>query len=334
VLRDDVVRQEMATMPLTRIKETTQGRLRLGPLEKAGYRTVGAAAAAGTWRLQEIPGIGPHTAAQVIGAARQLQAAMVQDVRVRFDPDSRTPLQAELLGELHAYDVAQRSVAPLSGELSALAAELDAVLGEAARASSRLRRRKEEARGALRRLGAVMSTPETTATEARLDAALEAVRRRRPGDQVLWDDYETRAVAYNGLLIEVGEVATDVDASQGFVPSDIAQRVHQHPLDLSFMRASLRGYQAFGAKFALVQERAILGDEMGLGKSVEALAAMCHLHAEDKRSFLVVCPASVVVNWTREIQRHSLLTGYRLHGPERDRNFRAWSRAGASGDDL
>src|SRR5258708_18465823 len=100
------------------------------------------------------------------------------------------------------------------------------------------------------------------------------------------------------------------------------------PLDLSFMRASLRGYQAFGAKFALVQKRAILGDEMGLGKGVEALAAMCHLHAEDKKNFLVVCPASVVVNWTREIRRHSLLTGHRLHGPERGRNFRAWTRSG------
>ncbi len=77
-----------------------------------------------------------------------------------------------------------------------------------------------------------------------------------------------------------------------------------------------------------MQKRAILGDEMGLGKGVEALAAMCHLHAEDKKNFLVVCPASVVVNWTREIRRHSLLTGHRLHGPERGRNFRAWTRSG------
>ena len=33
----------------------------------------------------------------------------------------------------------------------------------------------------------------------------------------------------------------------------------------------------------------MLGDEMGLGKSVEALAAMCHLHVEGHWHFLVVC---------------------------------------------
>lgn len=336
-VRDEVVHQEMATMPLARIKETTQGRLRIGLIEKAGYRTIGAAAAAGVHRLQGIPGVGPHTASQVIGAARQLEAAMVQDVRVRFDPDSRTRLQTALLGELHAYEVAQRSVAPISSDLSALATTLDAVLDDAARASSRLRmflsgrRKKDEARSALGRLAALMQSPDSATTGSRLNEALAALRRPQPGHQHLWHDYETRAVAYNGLLIEIGELAADVDATQGFVPSDIAQRVHQHPLDLSFMRASLRGYQAFGAKFALVQKRAILGDEMGLGKSVEALAAMCHLHSRAKRNFLVVCPASVIVNWTREIQRHSLLTGHRLHGPDRDRNFRAWARTGGVG---
>jgi SNF2-related domain len=336
-LREEVVREQIATMPLARIKETTQGRLRLGPIENAGYRTVGAAAAAGHHRLQQIPGVGPHTATQVIAAARQLQAAMVKDVRVRFDPDSRPRLHAALLAELYAYEVAQRSVSPLARDLQALAASLDSVMSKAAPTASRLRMfftgrsKKEETRNALGQLDSLMRAPATGATESNLNAALAALGRPRPGTDFLWDDYEARAVAYNGLLIEIGELPTDVDAGQGFVPSDIAQRVHQHPLDLSFMRASLRGYQAFGAKFALVQKRAILGDEMGLGKGVEALAAMCHLHAEDKKNFLVVCPASVIVNWSREIRRHSLLTGHRLHGPERDGNFRAWTRSGGVG---
>ena len=93
------------------------------------------------------------------------------------------------------------------------------------------------------------------------------------------------------------------------------------------MTASLRGYQAFGAKFALVQERVIIGDEMGLGKTIEALAAMCHLAANGARHFLVVCPASVVVNWTREVRQHTELGAYRLHGSEhqRERNARDWA---------
>ncbi|MBO0824080.1 MAG: DEAD/DEAH box helicase, partial [Actinobacteria bacterium] len=58
----------------------------------------------------------------------------------------------------------------------------------------------------------------------------------------------------------------------------------------------------------------ILGDEMGLGKTIQSLAAMCHLAGKGTTHFLVVCPASVVVNWTREIERHTQLKARRLHG--------------------
>lgn len=334
VLRDDVIRQQLAELPLARLRETTQGRLRLGAIEAAGYRTVGQAAAAGQFRLQQVPGVGPQTASQVIAAARQLEAAMTQGVRLRFDPDARPPLQAELLSRLHAYEIARRSISPINADLNELAARLDAVVAEAGRASSRLKmffsgsRKRQEARIALSQLDALMKSPHTVASETRLNNALAAFAKTGPDTIGLWQDYEEHAVAYNGLLIEIGDLAPDREARQGFIPADIAQRVHEHPLDLTLMRSSLRGYQAFGAKFALCQEKAILGDEMGLGKTIEALAAMCHLHMEDQRHFLVVCPASVVINWTHEISRHSELHPYRLHGLDRQRNFQAWVRLG------
>jgi superfamily II DNA or RNA helicase len=332
--RDDVVRQQLAELPLARLKETTQGRLRLGLIEAAGYRTVGQAAAAGVIRLQQIQGVGPQTATQVVAAARQLAIAMMQSVRLRFDPDARPPTQTRLLAELHAYGVARQAASPGHENLEDTAAALDAVLTGSRRAASRLRmffsgaRKRDEGRSALSQLGDLMRVARQSGLDARLQQSLAALAAKPPGAASLWQDYEERAVFYNGLLIEVGELTPDVEAGQGFIPAEIARRVHQHPLDLSLMHASLRGYQAFGAKFALCQRRAMLGDEMGLGKSVEALAAMCHLHVEGQRHFLVVCPASVLVNWTHEIRRHSELQSYRLHGPDRQRNFQAWTRTG------
>jgi len=93
----------------------------------------------------------------------------------------------------------------------------------------------------------------------------------------------------------------------------------------------LRGYQAFGARFALAQQRAIIGDEMGCGKTVEAVAAMAHLRAEGERHFLVVCPASVLINWMREVRGHSTLRPYRLHGAGRDEQLLAWAGSGGVG---
>jgi SNF2 family DNA or RNA helicase len=331
VLRRDVVQRHMATMPLTRIRETTQGRLRLTAIEKAGYSSVGAVAAAGQYQLQSVPGVGPQTATQVIAAARQLQSVMEQEARIRFDPDARTKLQTALLGELRAYETAKALVSRREPDLKRLAVDLDSVLDGAGRASSRFKmffslpRKKAESRAALAQLAAVMSSPTISSTQEQLTLVL---RGSAQGERSLWDDFQARAVTYNGLLIEVGELATDEEASRGFVPSDIAQRVHEHPLDVSLMKSSLRGYQAFGAKFALVQERAIIGDEMGLGKTVQALAVACHLHMQDVRHFLVVCPASVIVNWTREVQAHTQLQAYRLHGPDLARNQQTWTLRG------
>jgi SNF2 family DNA or RNA helicase len=329
-----VVYRQLAELPLTRLKETTQGRLRLGTIEAAGYRTVGQAAAAGVARLQQIPGVGPQTATQVVAAARQLGSAMMQRVRVRFDPDTRPPVQARLLAELHRYAVARQAAMPGRENLDEVAAALDAVLAGSTRAVSRLRmffsgsRKRDEARSALRQLEDLVKSVRQSGLDTRLQQSLADLAARTPSGAALWRDYEERAVFYNGLLIEIGELAPDIEAGQGFIPADIARRVHNHPLDLSLMRASLRGYQAFGAKFALCQGKAMLGDEMGLGKSVEALAAMCHLHVEGRKHFLVVCPASVLVNWTHEIERHSQLRSHRLHGPDRQRNLRAWTRTG------
>src|SRR5690606_16937573 len=115
---------------------------------------------------------------------------------------------------------------------------------------------------------------------------------------------------------------------EGFLPEEIVAAVNQQQLDDTYRRVSLRGYQAFGARFALVQRRVILGDEMGLGKTIQAIAAMAHLRALGHTHFLVVCPASVLVNWMREIDQRSLRRSYRLHGPERAANLRRWLRSG------
>jgi hypothetical protein len=46
-LRSEVVRHQLTAMPIARLGETTQGRLRLQAIEAAGYDTVGAALALG-----------------------------------------------------------------------------------------------------------------------------------------------------------------------------------------------------------------------------------------------------------------------------------------------
>ncbi len=127
---------------------------------------------------------------------------------------------------------------------------------------------------------------------------------------------------------ELADLSLDVEAAHGFLPEEIARQVNEQQLDDTFLSVSLRGYQAFGAKFALVQRQAIIGDEMGLGKTIEALAAFAHLRSIGSTHFVTVCPLSVLVNWMNEVRRRTSLTCVRLYGYEREANLRQWSKHG------
>jgi SNF2 family DNA or RNA helicase len=193
------------------------------------------------------------------------------------------------------------------------------------------RTRRRQARAALDQLARLVADSGIDQAESRWRRAL-ALRPDGPEvDEAIWDDYREQAVAYNGLLVAIAHLDGDPDALHGHIPSDIAERIDTHVLDTSLLAVSLRGYQAFGARFALAQRRAILGDEMGLGKTIEALAAIGHLHAGGATHSLVVCPASVLANWAHEIELHSRLRAFRLHGADRPRNLQAWVRHGGVG---
>lgn len=61
----------------------------------------------------------------------------------------------------------------------------------------------------------------------------------------------------------------------------------------------LRAYQEVGVKFLAEHQSALLADEQGLGKSVQAIGAVSALKA---RKVLVVCPAGLKLNWKREFE--------------------------------
>ena len=57
-LLDALVRRELAAIPASRLKDVTEGRLRLGAVEQAGFTTVGQVHEANRYELRQIPGVG------------------------------------------------------------------------------------------------------------------------------------------------------------------------------------------------------------------------------------------------------------------------------------
>ncbi|MEV4880085.1 DEAD/DEAH box helicase [Streptomyces cyaneofuscatus] len=314
-VRQDEARKLVAEMPVERLKDATSGQLRITALIDAGIRNVQQVLDQKS-RIRSLPGVGETTGNRMVGAARTIWQTTLDEMPVRIDIKNRSRATTKLLKAMRAWDAA-RSIRSATADLAAA----DAV------------------RPLLQSLDSTTShvalVPQAR-TVAELRTALAAVERRGAllrgenaasgGDP--WEDFLARPADYFAMLAELGFLADDAEKSQGDLPAEIVEAVRELRLDTSHLKASLRGYQSFGARFAIVQRKVIIGDEMGLGKTVEALAVLAHLRAKGSSHFLVVCPAAVVTNWVREVQAKSDLRACRLHGPGRDDALKSWIRNG------
>ena len=81
----------------------------------------------------------------------------------------------------------------------------------------------------------------------------------------------------------------------------------------------LRPYQREGASFLFHRKSALLADEMGLGKTVQAAVALEALK-ETYHRVLLVTPASLCLNWVRELEKWARsLVVRRVFGDVQDR---------------
>lgn len=76
-------------------------------------------------------------------------------------------------------------------------------------------------------------------------------------------------------------------------------------------------FQREGIAYAIEHKRCIMGDEQGLGKTVEAIGVLTVTKALPA---LVICPASLKVNWQRELKKFGGLNAIILS----DANQRTW----------
>jgi SWI/SNF-related matrix-associated actin-dependent regulator 1 of chromatin subfamily A len=95
------------------------------------------------------------------------------------------------------------------------------------------------------------------------------------------------------LRAEHDEALAEIRASRTTTGEPIASTA-------AVLGGELAPFQWGAVRYALRARRTFLADEQGLGKTVEALAT---IEADDAYPTVVVCPASLKLNWEREIGR-------------------------------
>ncbi|MFI6641519.1 DEAD/DEAH box helicase [Streptomyces sp. NPDC050504] len=336
-LEDAEVRRQLGAVPVARLQEVSREQLRVGSVERGGLETVGQVLDAGADRLRQLPGIGDHSAGRIVRAAREFADAVRGTVAVRIDVDRPEPGTDDLLMALYVLVEAGPDAWRAVGRAVELTGRLGPLLVGAEPGTGLLRMlvagqdRRARARAAVSEIRSLVAEAERGDARTLFARVSVDLLRRPPAGIAARVDFELRSAEYYGLLAEVSGRLPDASAARGHLPDEIAERVGEQPLDDSHCRVALRGYQEFGARFALARRKAIVGDEMGLGKTVQAVAVLAHLAAEGHRRFLVVCPASVLVNWVREIEARSTLRAVLLHGPDRHAAYARWRERGGVG---
>ncbi|GAA0918143.1 DEAD/DEAH box helicase [Nonomuraea longicatena] len=150
-----------------------------------------------------------------------------------------------------------------------------------------------------------------------IDPAL--ARKARQRDLKPLTGIDALSAALTGT-VEIDGEQVPVDPSPWL--AELRERLSQ-PEDIGAppaLAATLRDYQLRGlrwlARMTSLGLGACLADDMGLGKTITLIAL--HLH-RGQGSTLVVCPASLLGNWEREIERFAPgVPVRRFHGSRRD----------------
>ena len=144
--------------------------------------------------------------------------------------------------------------------------------------------------------------------------------------ETILQDYKENAIQYYTVIEKLADIEIKDDVDED-IDVSLLKQIQATPLFLESFHTELRHYQEFGTKYILHQKRVLLGDEMGLGKTIQAIATMHHLHHEGHRYFLVICPASVLLNWKREVDKLTDMQAYILHG-ESFGDYEKWKSDG------
>ncbi|WP_073996841.1 DEAD/DEAH box helicase [Arcanobacterium urinimassiliense] len=317
-LREEFVKKELEKIPVAQLQDIDRRRMKISALEEAGITTAAQVADLG-WGVSNIAGLGESSASHILSALRALHGAILEETPIRLDPQQRSPLATELLQSVYAWYHTRQNI----GHARALsfAASIKPHAYYLGNNASRLliigRARPAEYFTELltecRQLAATYPEPPTPSTLS---------------DTEIWEHFLSQPASYYAQMAEIGILTSDSEKIRGELPAEIVERVNALQLHTDYLQVPLRGYQNFGARFALAQRKVILGDEMGLGKTIEALAVAAHLFEEGKQHFLVICPASVLSNWLREIAAKTDIPSYQLHGSGRSDAMRQWKKLG------
>ncbi len=318
-------------VPVDELNRSGAG-LRVKSLKDAGINTIADTLTAPIGRLVNVNGISPDGARTIKNISLSFANQVRTGVKIKLSADVQTPQTSSLVCSLYRYakvsPLYEEAVRLLDRDMNAVyeAVEQLAPLKGTVSWFFASKANKKIAENAYAYLSDMMRGPFGLNGKDLALGMQDILDHSQPA--VCWDDFKNNSIRYFTTLEEVYPgVLGNPDDVYGLT-EDLAEEIANESCKLSGLKCTLRRYQEWGVKYILHQKRVLLGDEMGLGKTVQAIASMVALVNAGATHFVVVCPASVLANWCREIVKHSELSVIKVHGAGRADALRQWKAEG------
>ena len=311
----DKVEEEIRQIPITDLSKSFT-RLPLQALEVNHITTMYDLLKYNRRQLEALDGIGEETADKLMLALHRSTTAIKNQIHYRIDLEHLTDRDKEILHEIYFYLHTKENYT----KLNAIYQETERGIQEAYDNSGLIRnffgwifssRKKKQT--FLKAVEDVKYFNQSSYAEVIKQFYDDCVALNQVRFDVILQDYKDNAIQYYTVIEKLSEIEVKDDKDED-IDVSLLQQIQAIPLVLESFHTELRHYQEFGTKYILHQKRVLLGDEMGLGKTIQAIAAMNHLYHKGHRYFLVICPAGLLLNWKREIEKLTDMQAYMLHG--------------------
>ena len=319
-------------VPVDEVNRDKEG-IRVKTLRDAGFNTMSDVHYASVQKLTDINGIGEEGAEKIKRIALEFAKQSVKTARIRLSEDDKSYEATNLVCAIYSireYSAGVKAMEQLHEDYGINITAAKNILAAAGNGLSWVfytDHDKNKSCNAYRFLQNLVAGDYPARVK---EVASQLSGGAGSNAQAAWSDFSQNTVDYINILEEYMPDALGSENGVYGLPEDLAEQIADREVLTDGLSCTLRPYQTWGVKYILQQQRVLLGDEMGLGKTVQAIASMVSMRNSGKTHFMVVCPASVISNWCREVEKFSDLSVVKIHGSGRDKALSDWKSSGGA----
>lgn len=333
MIAGSLAKDELYKFSVEELKKARAG-IRVQALIDSGYKTLGDIARATDLEIQAIEGIGEKQIESIRSVITEFANSLSSRISIRLDADSESEDNLNLITALANYinsEVLRKEAKEAANNLNEYTMKVN---------HSKIIKNSVHwifsSKDAKQNTIMMADSIYEFCNCAFFERLLKIINDYQVSSHTSMEDafnlFRKNSADFYALLESLGNANGNKPFLYDSIPAQLVEEIDNSSINLSQFTGTLRAYQMFGAKYILHQGKVLLGDEMGLGKTIQAIAAMSHIKAtkEGKVFFLIVCPASVLINWAREIKKFSKIDPYIIHGHTIEDSFSLWQENGGA----